>query len=96
MSPAHQRPARTSYTTRSRSTGTPASTLWRRANNKSSLADKAANQQYLPRARRANLGWVSVAVGRQRLSSSSQVSTIAGRGHCAQTVFDFPGQRSYP
>ncbi|KAJ5100120.1 hypothetical protein N7532_007121 [Penicillium argentinense] len=46
-SPAHYRPARTSYAVRSRSTGIPASTLWRRANNKPSITDKAANQQYL-------------------------------------------------
>jgi hypothetical protein len=37
----------TSYAIQSRSTGIPASTLWRRANNKPSIADKAANQQYL-------------------------------------------------
>lgn len=36
-----------SYAIRSRSTGIPVSTLWRRANNKPSIADKAANQQYL-------------------------------------------------
>ncbi|KUL81723.1 hypothetical protein ZTR_09472 [Talaromyces verruculosus] len=36
-----------SYAIRSRSTGIPASTLWRRANNKPSIVDKAANQQYL-------------------------------------------------
>ncbi|GAM43547.1 hypothetical protein TCE0_051f18448 [Talaromyces pinophilus] len=36
-----------SYAIRSRSTGIPASTLWRRANSKPSIADKAANQQYL-------------------------------------------------
>ncbi|KAJ5379594.1 hypothetical protein N7509_012713 [Penicillium cosmopolitanum] len=47
MSPAHQRLMRTSYTSRSRSTGIPAATLWRRANDKPSIADKAANQQYL-------------------------------------------------
>jgi hypothetical protein len=47
MSPAHQRLVRTSYAIQSRSTGIPASTLWRRANSRPSLADKAANQQYL-------------------------------------------------
>ncbi|KAJ5904761.1 uncharacterized protein N7473_001677 [Penicillium subrubescens] len=47
MSPTHQHQRRTSYATRSRSTGIPASTLWRRANNKPSIVDKAANQQYL-------------------------------------------------
>ena len=47
MSAAHQRLVRTSYAIRSRSTGIPASTLWRRANNRPSVADKAANQQYL-------------------------------------------------
>lgn len=47
MSLAHQCHARTSYAIQSRSAGIPASTLWRRANNKPSLADKAANQQYL-------------------------------------------------
>ena len=48
MSPAHQRHAQTSYAVQSRSAGIPASsTLWRRANNKPSLAEKAANQQYL-------------------------------------------------
>jgi hypothetical protein len=36
-----------SYAIRSRSTGIPASTLWRRAHNKPSIAEKAANQQYL-------------------------------------------------
>ncbi|OQE13948.1 hypothetical protein PENSTE_c041G06370 [Penicillium steckii] len=59
MSPAHQRPARTSYATRSRSTGIPASTLWRRANNKPSRADKAASQQYLtPQEEQALAGYV--------------------------------------
>ena len=59
MSPAHQRPARTSYATRSRSTGIPASTLWRRANNKPSRADKAASQQYLtPQEEQALVGYV--------------------------------------
>ncbi|KAK5805975.1 hypothetical protein VI817_000233 [Penicillium citrinum] len=59
MFPAHQRPERTSYATRSRSTGIPASTLWRRANNKPSLADKAANQQYLtPQEEQALVGYV--------------------------------------
>ncbi|KAJ6016395.1 hypothetical protein N7540_010986 [Penicillium herquei] len=47
MSAAHQRLVRTSYAIQSRSTGIPASTLWRRANNRPSVADKAANQQYL-------------------------------------------------
>ncbi|KAJ5745113.1 hypothetical protein N7520_010295 [Penicillium odoratum] len=47
MSPAHQRHTQTSFAGRSRSTGIPASTLWRRANNKPSIVDKAANQQYL-------------------------------------------------
>ncbi|KAJ5963054.1 hypothetical protein N7481_013359 [Penicillium waksmanii] len=57
--PGHQRPAHTSYATRSRSTGIPASTLWRRANNKSSLADKAASQQYLtPHEEQALLEYV--------------------------------------
>jgi hypothetical protein len=37
----------TSYATRSRSTGIPVSTLWRRANSKPSIADKAAKQLYL-------------------------------------------------
>lgn len=47
LSPGHRGPAHTSYAIRSRSTGIPASTLRRRANNKPSLADKAASQQYL-------------------------------------------------
>ncbi|KAJ6016491.1 hypothetical protein N7540_011082 [Penicillium herquei] len=47
MSQAHQNPARMSYAIRSRLAGIPVSTLWRRANNKPSLADKAVNQQYL-------------------------------------------------
>jgi hypothetical protein len=43
-----------SYAIRSRSTGIPASTLWRRANGKPSQRDKAANQQYLtPQEERA-------------------------------------------
>ncbi|KAJ5150803.1 uncharacterized protein N7482_010055 [Penicillium canariense] len=46
MSPARQRHARSSYPIRSRLTGI-ASTLRQRANNKPSIADKAANQQYL-------------------------------------------------
>ncbi|KAJ5569171.1 hypothetical protein N7450_011657 [Penicillium hetheringtonii] len=59
MCPDHQRPACTSYATRSRSTGIPASTLWRRANDKPSLADKAANQQYLtPQEELALVGYV--------------------------------------
>lgn len=54
LSPGHQRPARTSYPTRSRSTGIPAST-----NNKPSIADKAANQQYLtPQEEQALVGYV--------------------------------------
>ncbi|KAJ5569114.1 hypothetical protein N7450_011600 [Penicillium hetheringtonii] len=93
MSPAHQRPACTSYATRSRSTGIPASTLWRRANKRPSLADKAASQQYLiPQEEQALLGYVL------RLAdngSPGQVSTIACRGHRAPTVFGFPSQRSY-
>ncbi|KUL81896.1 hypothetical protein ZTR_09528 [Talaromyces verruculosus] len=45
---------RQSYAIRSRSTGIPASTLWRRANGKPSRQDKAANQQYLsPQEERA-------------------------------------------
>ncbi|KAJ5224161.1 uncharacterized protein N7469_007664 [Penicillium citrinum] len=59
LSPGHQRLARTSYATRSRSTGIPASTLWRRANNKPSLAAKAASQQYLtPQEEQALVGYV--------------------------------------
>ncbi|KAJ5240569.1 uncharacterized protein N7469_002160 [Penicillium citrinum] len=59
LSPGHQRPARTSYATRSRSTSIPASTLWQRANNQPSLADKAANQQYLtPQEEQALVGYV--------------------------------------
>ncbi|KUL82058.1 hypothetical protein ZTR_10674 [Talaromyces verruculosus] len=43
-----------SYTDQSRSTGIPASTLWRRANGKPSKRDKVANQQYLtPQEERA-------------------------------------------
>ena len=63
MSPAHQRPARASYAVRSRSTGIPVSTLWRGANYKPSITNKAANQQYLsPQEEQA-----CVAVGRQWL-----------------------------
>lgn len=47
MSPTYLRHARTSYAIQSRSTRIPTSTLQRRANNKPSIADKAANQQYL-------------------------------------------------
>ncbi|KAL2695068.1 hypothetical protein AAEP93_004165, partial [Penicillium crustosum] len=47
MSPTHQLQRWTSYAIWSRSTGIPASTLWRRANKKPSVADKAVNQQYL-------------------------------------------------
>jgi hypothetical protein len=44
-STAPQRHARTSYAIWSRGIGIPISTLWRRANNKPSVADKAARQQ---------------------------------------------------
>jgi hypothetical protein len=47
MSPTHQCHARPSYEIQSRSTGIPASTLWRWANNKLSIADKPADQQFL-------------------------------------------------
>jgi hypothetical protein len=93
MSPAHQLQRRTSYATRSRSTGIPASTLWRRANNKPSVAHKAANQQYLtPQEEQALVEYML------RLANNGYplpvISTVARSGHRAPTILYFPGYRS--
>jgi hypothetical protein len=95
MSPTHQCHARTSYEIQSRSTGIPASTLWRSANNKLSIADKEADQQFLTPQEEQALVDLGVAVGRQRLPASSQVSTIARLDPRAPKILNFPDHRTH-
>jgi hypothetical protein len=86
MPPYNQRLTRTSSALRRDRPGSQHPPCWRQANNKPSIADKAANQQYLtPQEEQASVGYVL------RLADNGypllvKFRTIACRGHLVLSI----------